>query len=280
MRIILFAGINNSSYLGRLKMKIRKFACPKQSQMNLCSDNYMESWYISYCLLVADAERFIIQTCQKFFIDIQNPQLKENMRMCFMQETQHAITHEAFFKQIAQEHLGLRLWIHLSQILNYKIFNPFLPLRLKLAVSGAMEQLNTAIAYGGLTRSVPKKTSETFFFQMLYWHFVEEIEHREVVFDLMNEVKLGQGYRWAGMAFTLFSFTLWISLGALLVPGRRTRWRSLKETLFSGDSILAEMWRASCRFVSPNYHPSQENIPSEFQTFQLALQLPEVRTQI
>jgi predicted metal-dependent hydrolase len=52
---------------------------------------------------------------------------------------------------------------------------------------------------------------------MLKWHFVEEIEHREVVYDLMQEIKISSNQKTIASLMAFSSFCFWITLVSLIL---------------------------------------------------------------
>ncbi len=230
--------------------------------------DYLSAWFFSYCLLVAPSERFIVRTASKSMRMISNEKLQEELRICFFQEVKHAESHELFSNRYFDKHPFIKIFYKFSSFFNYTILDKIAPHSLKLSIASAMEQLNAEIAYFGLTKVKQLNSGENFK-EMLSWHFVEEIEHREVVFDLLKEVKINRVSYFLGILLVGFSFSFWITCGAALIMARRPI------TFFSGlirsygsSGILTRFIKSAVRYCKKDYHPSGESIPTLFYDYQ------------
>jgi len=232
------------------------------------NDSFMSVWFLSYCLLVGPAERFIVRTASKSMRTISNEELQEELRACFFQEVKHAESHEVFSDRYFDEHPIIKKFYDFSSFINYKCIDKLAPHALKLSIASAMEQLNSEISYWGL-KNVDSLHCPDDFKEMLCWHFVEEIEHREVVFDLLKEVKTGRATYLAGIGLVLFSFSFWITVGAILMTltKPRTMFGGLFKALGS-NGVLRKMTQSSLRYCKKTYHPSVELIPNAFFDYQ------------
>lgn len=249
-------------------MQMRRF---KPVQLNADdikkeTQDFESAWFFSYCLLVADSENFIIQTCNQYLPQVKDTALRKNLKLCFAQEGQHSSSHTRAFSSFLRGNKLMSRFLKISRYVNYQGLVPILPLSFRLAVAASMEQLNSHLAYYGLQRA--QADENTPLAQMLRWHFVEEIEHREVVFDLLKTIGVSRWTKNVAMVFTLSSFILWITLGATL-------WKisSTQKYLRRGSFLLpiVEMISAAKKFFGRQYHPSQDILPARFFTAQAEL---------
>lgn len=231
-------------------------------------DGYVSNWFLSYCLLVGPAERFIVRTASKSMRTISNKELQDELRTCFFQEVKHAESHEVFANRYFKEHPFIKKFYDFSSFVNYTILDKIAPHSLKLSIASAMEQLNSEIGYFGLNE-VQKLNCPERFKDMLGWHFVEEIEHREVVFNLLKEVKTGRLAFVAGILLGLFSFSFWITAGAaLLMANKPLSFLTGFIRSFGRKGILTRFIASSYRYCKKGYHPSVESIPAAFYDYQ------------
>ncbi len=254
-------------------MKIRKFKVEpsKQYKLNWLQDNpFRGYWLISYALLVAAAENFIIRTCRQF-INAETPaKLRENLRLCFGQEAQHAISHEEFYKSVSRNNKFLMPFIFLYELLCFKMLPSILSPKFQLVVAATLEQINTRIASVTLQKAWLDSSISEDIKAMMTWHFYEEIEHREVVFDLHKTVDIPIWLVFGGVFLTFVNFVLWISLGAFLLilfsaEGRVRHFRGFFTMIGGKESLLYEMADASCKLLQTEYHPSQESLSLAFE---------------
>ncbi|WLQ16227.1 metal-dependent hydrolase [Hahella aquimaris] len=251
-------------------MKKRKLPTQIATSINydrIQRESFLSCWFLSYCLLVSSAERFIIRSAGDAVRDIGDQELKSNLKLCFFQEAQHARSHHIFSERFFEFRPMLRMFVKMNDYLNYRIVEPLAPGRLKLSVAAAMEQLNAEIAYFGLQR-LREISNEESFKQILSWHFVEEIEHREHIYDLMREKDVRQGAKVFGMMLVWWSFSFWITMGAVLISWPQFGvWRLCGRDLRK-RGILSRLWRSAWRYCRKEYHPSVETLPPEFFIYQ------------
>ncbi|MFT6326257.1 MAG: putative metal-dependent hydrolase [Crocinitomicaceae bacterium] len=252
-----------------MKKRILPDAVPNEVSLSDVNEyDYLSVWFLSYCLLVGPSERFIVRSASKSMRSISNKTLQDKLKLCFFQEVKHAESHELFSCRYFKIHPILKTFFDFSSFFNYTILDKIAPHSLKLSIASAMEQLNSEIAYFGLNK-VSSLNSDENFKDMLSWHFVEEIEHREVVFDLLKEVDTNRLSYILGILLGLFSFSFWITLGAALIMLARpiTFFTGFFKSL-GGNGILIRFIKSTIRYCKKDYHPSNEIIPPLFYEYQ------------
>jgi len=251
-----------------MKKRIFKSATIESIDFNKIEhESFLTQWFMSYCILVSSAERFIVKSCSQGMRQSTNQVLNNNLKVCFFQEIQHAESHEIFNELYFHQNKLIQIFSNFSSFINYKVIAAFAPLSLKISIASAMEQLNAEIAYYGLSH-IRDLTSNPEFSDILVWHFVEEIEHRDYVFDLMKELKINFMIQKIGMILVLFSFSFWITAGALIINSR-TGFRKFELfQLFSTDHLLERFYKSSKKYLTKNYHPSHEQVPFAFYNYQ------------
>ncbi len=213
----------------------------------------------SYCVLVTDTEKFIIRSSARFMSKCQSPKLKNDLKLCFGQEANHAIVNEQFTEQLTNQGFHTNLLLKANQFISFGLLESILSDRLKLCVSAALEQLNTCVAIQGLSQNWMKNTPSDVA-DFVNWHFIEEIEHRTVVFDLMKEMNIGRFSRMFCMALVLASFIGWTTLGAIWLAVQYPR-GLLRTSSGSRFKIIRPMIASAIRFCRSKYNPENESLP-------------------
>ena len=230
------------------------------------SSSPLESWFVSYSLLVPSAERFIIRSCRRYLDDPKLPvKLRKDLQLCFFQEQQHALAGDGFQNVGESKILGFRTFRKIAEFVNYRCLDLILPSPFKVAVASAMEQMNSAIAAWGL-ESLDDVSTDNAFKQNNLWHFVEEIEHREVIFDLQTHLGVGRCYHVASGLLVCASFFFWISTGSLLVSANRwasKNWLHKKSHgRMASCRLSAKVLVAALkRYLTAGFHPRHEPFP-------------------
>jgi predicted metal-dependent hydrolase len=122
------------------------------------------------------------------------------------------------------------------------------------------------------------------FSQMMLWHAAEEIEHRHVVFDVLQAVNPSPALRaralLAALRKTYADLTPAVTY-MLEVDGYAQRWDSRARRLGVRLSAASDLVPAMIRYVLPGYHPNHDREPTGFAAWVAghpAQPAPEART--
>jgi predicted metal-dependent hydrolase len=135
-------------------------------------------------LLFPEGERFFMRAVRNGLNKIEDPDLKQQARGFFGQETQHAIEHEKFFDVLEQN--GYEFRPKLEKMNKFIIkMRDILPHSLSLSITAGAEHLTavlgaTALDDEGVENSHPAMRD------LIQWHAIEEIEHKSIAFDVFK----------------------------------------------------------------------------------------------
>lgn len=252
-------------------MKIRKFPIDPYLNIDPCwlkETPFLGVWMLAYGLLVAGAEKFIIGTCRKFIGSNTPESLRRDLTVCFGQEAQHAISHQVLADRACVQWPAVKIFLNLNQWLCYHALPAVLPKKVLLVAAATLEQINTRVAIKALQEHWLDSAVDETLKSMMAWHFQEEIEHREVVFNLMQTIKVPMWQVAMGVALTSLSFTLWTLAGALLLIsmdiGHGVRLlRGVSRFFGPKAGLLRAMFASSLSLLDKDYHPSQDTLAVE-----------------
>ncbi|QXI32362.1 metal-dependent hydrolase [Pseudomonas promysalinigenes] len=139
-------------------------------------------------------ERMFIRALRQYFEAIEDPQLREEVKIFFKQESSHTQEHVKYNRWVCQ-HRGYDL----AQVeAPYKDHNEYLcdfaEPRLLLATTVCMEHLTAIVSHllisepGWLSEAKPAVRD------FWLWHSVEEIEHKAVAFDVYRQLVGDKSY--------------------------------------------------------------------------------------
>jgi predicted metal-dependent hydrolase len=185
-------------------------------------------------LLFPAGEQFFIQSVNLYKDGIADPELRERVRGFTYQEAQHSTAHAAYNRMLEDQ--GLKIgWVDRSLRRRLTIAKRFLPEVFQLAFTATAEHLTATMAEG-LIASMRDQfaTADPRMRALYYWHAVEEVEHKDVAWDVYERVAKG-GYRRRVMA------QLWVTTLVLLNVG------ILAAYMLQRDGLLFDfrMWRKS-----------------------------------
>jgi predicted metal-dependent hydrolase len=105
------------------------------------------------------------------------------------------------------------------------------------------------------------------FSQMILWHAAEEIEHRHVVFDVLQAVNPSRSLRARGLLAALHKTYADLTPAVtymLEVDGYAKRWDSRARRLGVRLSAASDVLPAMFRYMMPNYNPANDHEPAGF----------------
>ena len=242
-------------------MIVRTIKSPESFDVLWNKENpFINHYYTTYALLVPESENFILRSSSHFFKKSKN---QEDLKKCFAQEGNHSKVHAQFAKKFKEKNYNFDRFLSLYKKLSYDFPEANLPLKANLIGAAASEQMNTAISVASLNSpKVMEGQGEVF--QMLKWHFLEEIEHREVIFNLMKENKVNYLLRVYLMFNFFIGFCIWLPLGAFILGWQDGSLKKIKFWTqgFTHSLIMATSFLASAlRFCKPYYNPKSEKLP-------------------
>lgn len=140
-----------------------------------------------FSVFIPPGERFFIRSVRHFKDRIQDPELKELMRAFMQQETLHGKAHDAFNESFEQ--YGYRLKEEQEYV--EKVFErieKYVPAKFRLGMTVFFEHLTaTGAAAAFYDENVMEMMSKEAL-EFWQWHAAEEIEHKAVAFDVLEEV--------------------------------------------------------------------------------------------
>lgn len=213
---------------------------------------------------VPDGERWVMRSARRQMGKLTDPGIRRAASQFIRQEAIHAREHDVM-NAIATRH-GVPL---------DKVEATFKKLRLSLQDTLSDEmQSSLAAAFEHMTATIASillDHPETFHATtpelraMLYWHFVEETEHKSVSFDVFMDSSGGgiRAYflRTGGMAMaTILGVPLMLGNHAYLLYADKqlSNWRSAARTagvLFVRPGILTGVLKAYLPYYLPTFHP-------------------------
>lgn len=216
-----------------------------------------------------DGEDFFVRSVRNFRDEIDDPELKEQVKGFIGQEAIHGREHRQFNERL--DELGYptkRIERFTDAGLRFR--ERVLPKKANLAATAALEHYTATLAYVLLTKPEARNMIEHEEVRNLFlWHALEESEHKAVAFDVYRHV--GGSERMRKITMTLFNvgFPLGILVTAFLsmlldpVARRSPRkvWRSIKKlrhTPFVDREIIALLRDYQRDDFHPDDHPTDE----------------------
>lgn len=235
-------------------------------------------------LLFPAGERYFIRSVNRYLPRIKDPVLRDQIKMFFGQEGQHARSHESFFETLRAQGYDIDTFLKRYEKVMYQWIEKALPGRLNLAVTAASEHF-TAILAENLLSDQYVYTAHPALQKLLMWHAAEEIEHKSVAFDVLEKTSLNAVTSYLVRITGLFLATLFLSVN-WAVATTSLLWQDRKRVSFrqflkglkdanEQDPIVQRVFiKGILQYLKPGFHPSQnknEHLSREYlQRAQLA----------
>ncbi len=213
-------------------------------------------------LLFPHGERFFVRSVKHFLDQIDDPELREEIKGFFKQEGHHAHAHDEFNVILRAQGYEIDRFLE-----SYKKLSTWIddhsPPKLRLAVTAAAEHFTATLAEGAFTQQV-LDACDPRMQDLLAWHAAEEIEHKSVAYDVLQQVDPSYALRVAGLfvaTVMLGGFWLWGATTLLRQDG--LSWRGAIRQLRAlprRDPVIKRVFGRGIRqYLRRDFHPDDND---------------------
>ncbi|MEM9188447.1 MAG: metal-dependent hydrolase [Myxococcota bacterium] len=221
-------------------------------------------------LLFPEGERFFVRSVRAY-LDEVTPERRDEVVAFFRQEGSHAREHERYFAILEAQGYEIRPFLEDFKRILRRV-ERMSPPQLRLAVTAATEHFTAVMAENAFIDRRMFDESDPVMRDLLLWHAAEEIEHKAVAYDVLQEVAPAYLWRLLGLlvAAGMLSY-FWSRATQMLLrqDGLRKedadrdieafqRWRGtlgIQERDIGRDVF----WRGIKEYLRPSFHPWQNN---------------------
>lgn len=215
-------------------------------------------------LIFPMGERFFVRSVRHYMDQIDDPELREQIKGFFGQEGRHAHQHELAFELLKAHGYEVEPFLKLYKKVAYDWIERYSPPSLRLAATAALEHYTAIMAEGALEHGTLDAMHPAMQ-KLLKWHAAEEIEHKAVAFDVLKQVQPSYALRIAGMAVattTLIGF--WVLGTTMLLRqekglSRLELLRQLRLTRQRQPILRRVFLRGIKEYLRPDFHPWQRD---------------------
>lgn len=236
------------------------------------NDPFKTRMFDALSLTFPDGERYFIESVRLFRDKIQDDDLKQRVADFIRQEAQHGIAHDVMNNLMQQQGMPVERFTTLLK----KIFKFELTKRspqYNIAMTAAAEHMTALMADAFYSQKATLADAHPYVRALLAWHAIEEMEHRDVAFDVMKSVgEVPEHLRKSALAVTtilMFGFTLYRANIMLTHDGFKTKTR-LKmfaqglPWLFGRQGVLSSMVTPYLQWYKADFHPNQHPIIAQY----------------
>jgi len=223
----------------------------------------------SFHIIFPYGERFFVRSVQYFAKDIKNTKLKNAIKYFIAQEVQHGKAHEGIRETLAEQGLKPYQFEKFYAETSFKYFETpctwlFGPV-FSLSTTAALEHLTAILADAVLNNTeilagLPDEIRE-----MIIWHASEEIEHKDITFDMLKEINPDYRLRIGGLLIGSFSLWTYIILGQIhfIKNDSDFRWQNLLTDIPQMFKLLKKPMKKIMAdffdYLRPDFHPNDKD---------------------
>ena len=235
-------------------------------------DPFRTRMFDALSLTFPDGERYFIECVRLFRDKINDPDLQERVADFIRQEAQHGIAHDKMNNLMREQGMPVDQFIQrLNYMMNYDLKNR--SPEYNIAVTAAAEHLTALMAETFYGQKDTLRNAHPFVRAMFAWHAIEEMEHRDVAFDVMKDVaKTPEWLRQYTLLITtllMFGFTIYRANVMLKHDGFSPLQRLQMNIrglpwFFGKKGTLTRMGKQYRDWFKKDFHPSQHPVIAQY----------------
>ncbi|HEY9673120.1 MAG TPA: metal-dependent hydrolase [Waterburya sp.] len=247
----------------QIEVRRKNFNFSEDINRYWCGHSAFKTHFLnSLTLFLPEAEQYLIRIMGQRLKFLNKSQLKHDALAFVGQEAQHSIQHTKFWDNLRASDYKIDSYLRLVRTVFFQIFERRLSNSLNLAIGAAGEHLTTLFAELILEGEFLAE-SETNLRHLFEWHAVEEIEHKSVIFDVLQNTNNSYPLRLVGLVVShllVFGF-LNLGLAILLYQDKKLLdkqvWQEMFQFWFSKEQFLKRVLLNCRKYCDKNFHPSQ-----------------------
>ncbi len=211
-------------------------------------------------------EPYLIRSMRKARPLITDEALQKELDLYVAQEATHFRQHQKFNDELAALGYESLPPFEAKLAADYQRLGETKSLKFNLAYAEGFESM--ALAIGEMLiddRGFLFGGSEANVASLVLWHFVEEIEHKNVAFDVLDHLYGSYAWRLLGLAYATGHIFWRTGQGYRAFLKEDGLWRDLKSRWRLAKllvRIFAKLTPKLLRILAPRYHPSQIKDPA------------------
>ena len=212
-----------------------------------------------------DGERYFISAVRAFRDRITNPTLLQAVKDFTLQEGQHGQVHTRYNARLKRQGINVDAFTrHTRRITEERLKN--LSAEYNVAMTAALEHFTAMMADLFFAEKAVLEGADPRVRAMFAWHAIEEMEHKAVAYDVMQQVAgVGYGMRVTAMTHATLAFSLFTVIAPwhmLKMDGFTTRERvklyakGLPWLMGPRKGVLGRLLPMVASYYRPGFHPN------------------------
>ncbi|MDK1685049.1 metal-dependent hydrolase [Acinetobacter terrestris] len=236
------------------------------------NDPFKTRFFDALSLTFPEGERFFIESVRLFRDQIQDEDLQQKVKDFIRQEAQHGIAHDRMNQQMIAQGMPVEKF---TQMLRERFQGVLKNQSAEycIALTAASEHLTALMAECFFGERETMQEVHPYVRALLAWHSIEEMEHRDVAFDVMKDIaKVDKKTRKKALVIAstmMLIFNSYRTNEMLKVDGfsklQRAKLFAKGLPWFLGrNGKLSKMKSQYLDWFKPEFHPSQHPIIAQY----------------
>lgn len=236
------------------------------------NDPFKTRFFDALSLTFPEGERFFIESVRLFRDQIQDEDLQQKVKDFIRQEAQHGIAHDHMNQQMIAQGMPVEKF---TQMLRERFQGVLKNQSAEycIALTAASEHLTALMAECFFGEKETMQDAHPYVRALLAWHSIEEMEHRDVAFDVMKNIaKVDEKNRKKALLIAstmMLIFNSYRTNEMLKVDGfsklQRAKLFAKGLPWFLGrKGKLSKMKNQYLDWFKPDFHPSQHSIIAQY----------------
>ncbi|WP_445116648.1 metal-dependent hydrolase [Acinetobacter sp. WZC-1] len=238
-------------------------------------DPFRTRMFDALSLAFPEGERYFIESVRLFRHKITDPELQQKVRAFIRQEAQHGIAHDKMNQMMKDQGMPVDQFVAMiKKILQFELNKR--SAQYNIAMTAATEHLTALMAESFYRHKTTLQDAHPYVRALFAWHAIEEMEHRDVTFDVMQQVgevpELLRRFALIFISLMLFSLTLYRTNIMLKYDGFTT-WQRIGliyrglPWFFGKHGTLSVMKGQYLDWFKRDFHPSQHPVIRQYDTW-------------
>lgn len=248
---------------------------------------WASAYFAALSIFLTYGEDLVIETARYHRDLIKDPVLKQRLTALIGQEALHSKIHDEYNDAMIPRNLPVTLYRKLAEAVFDNLLLKF-PQPLKLSLMSGIEHFTAVLA------EYMMRNEENFYHSddvrgrgLWMWHMLEESEHKDVAYDVYQQINGSYPLRMAGFAIAAVTLFGGVSAGALMLPFFR-RPKNLVDINFWKEGINSYallfgpkrgVFGSSIKhivdYVRPSFHPNDHDASEYLAYYKQKLLDPE-----